>query len=774
MSIRFGQSLRSRLILAFMALVSLILVVGLASLASNRQMQEEVADLQAGIGTDLALLDLATLGLEIKGRWDPSGTFLAREVEVSPGVRRPKLRGPISAVDTAAGSFTLYGRVIRLLPSTEFSSTPADSGNSMDLKPGMRVEVTCDVDHDGRWSAREIRTRDVKDSDKIKGTATAWDIDGIAPESIDIHGLRVSTAPRSDRTPDSALRRIEIATQLMLALHDCRAIAHELVGRAAPDEESDASAQLDRDVLLPSSVSERLRRASENFSYYVVQAEETSSSGNESVDSSSRWVVHLGSLLAELDSQVDRLLELAPTPFKARSYMDEVFGPYLLSELQPVVHAYMNQSQEELSDQLEQLVARGDDTARLALWMSAVAAVAATILAFLMWRSISRPMHALHTAAKQLAQGRFDTRVSVPRQDEFGDLATAFNLMAAELARSTVSIGDLDNVFNSMAGALIILDGDGCIVRTNHAMQQLVQRESSELIGLPFDDICRAHDGESWRPSNPPGSDRGATILEREFVRADGTMVPISLAGAELQSHDGPDKGFVCVAQDLTERKLIEKRIRESLEEKELLLREVHHRVKNNMQIISSLLEMQADSVDDTRMLGPFAESRNRVRSMSLIHEQLYQSADLGNIDVRTYIEVLTAQLAQSFGNTKNVEIELQVEDLDLDIDQSLSCGLIINELVVNAYKHAFPDQHGGSIRVSLVRDAGGNALLSVSDDGQGLVDMLQSSNPEGLGTSLIRMLVKQLRGSMSVEGAGGAATRISFPLGSLTSRADS
>jgi PAS domain S-box-containing protein len=773
MPTRLGHSLRTRLVLAFMALVSLILVVGLGALSSNQKVQHEVADLQAGIGTDLARLDLSTLGLEIKGRWDPTGTFLAREVEVYPGVRRPKLRGPIQAVDSEGGSFTLYGQIIHVVETTQFPLSAAGQTKAAELQPGIRVEVTCDVDGEGTWAAREIWTREVKDSDKIKGTATAWDIDGIIPESLDIHGLHVTLALRSDLAPDSALRRIEIATQLMLALHDCRAVAHELVGRSAPEEESDASSQLDRDVLLPTSVTERLQRVAADFSYYVEQAADTGAVANESLESSARWVGRLAALVPKLDAHVNRLLRLASTPYKARRYMNDVLDPYLMAELQPVVHAYMNHSQEELSDQLERLVARSDDTTRFALGMTVVAAVAAIILAFLIWRSISRPIQALHKAARRLAQGRLDTRVILPQQDEFGDLASAFNLMASELARSTVSIGDLENVFDSMAGALVILDASGCIVRTNHATQQLVQRGSTELVGVPFADICRSENGESWRPATTPGSDGGGTILEREFVCADGTTVPVSLAGAPLRFSEGTADGFVCVAQDLTERKLIEERLRQSVGEKELLLREVHHRVKNNMQVISSLLEMQADTVGNADLAGPFAESQNRVRSMSLIHEQLYQSADLANIDVRTYIEVLTSQLAHSFGDARKVEIELEVEDLDLDIDQSLSCGLIINELVVNAYKHAFPDEQSGSIRVSLVRDEEGGALLSVSDDGRGLVETLKSSSRQGLGTSLIRMLVKQLRGPMSVDGADGADVRIHFPLHALTARAE-
>ncbi len=807
MAPRLGTSLRTRLILAFMALVSLILLIGLAALSINERMRDDVVELRAGIGSDLSQLPLASLGLEIKGLWDPSGTFIAREVEVHPGARRPKLRGTIQAVDDEAGTFTVYGRAIHVdeasdfqLPGGPFAATtskPAagrrakdaddDDGDPADLRgrdgmehlvAGARTEVTCDVDPSGRWWAREVRLRDVKASDKIKGTATAWDLDGEIPESLEIHGLHVTLSIKADATPDSALQRIETATQLTLALHECRGVAHELLGRAVPEAGADATSELDRDVELPTSVRDRLLQTARDFSYYLSRASSAGSVDDESLESSARWLDRLNAEVPTLDRHVARLLELAPRPAQARRYVDEVLDPYLMSGLQPLVHAYMKHSEEELDDQLEALVARSDDTAEFALVTSGVAVFAALVLAFLLWRSIHRPVTALHAAARQMAEGRLDTRVDVETEDEFGDLADAMNLMASELARTTVSMGDLDNVFDSMAGALVILDREGRIVRTNRATQELVGRPAAELLRLPFEAICRGADGAGWRDALAGDATAGsraasnghaasASAVELSFVRPDGSAVPVALAGAPLRADAaGQSEGFVCVAQDLSERKAIEEHIRKSLDEKELLLREVHHRVKNNMQVISSLLELQAAKAGDTADIGAFAESQSRVRSMALIHEQLYQSNDLANIDVRTYIEVLTAQLAHSFGRQSDVQIELEVEDLELDIDQSLACGLIINELVVNAYKHAFPGDQGGSIRVSLVRcTENGDACLTVSDDGRGLVESLKDSSRKGLGSSLIRMLVKQLRGEMDVDGAEGAAVRIRFPL---------
>lgn len=216
----------------------------------------------------------------------------------------------------------------------------------------------------------------------------------------------------------------------------------------------------------------------------------------------------------------------------------------------------------------------------------------------------------------------------------------------------------------------------------------------------------------------------------------------------------------MCVALDLTEQKQIQARLKESLGEKELLLREVHHRVKNNMQVISSLLAMQSTD-GDPAVIKKLEESQNRIRSIALIHEQLYRSTELSNINVRSYLEILTSQLLQSFGKSGAVRTEVEADEIELDIDQSMACGLIVNELVTNALKYAYPDERGGVIRVSLREHPGGERVLIVSDDGPGLPD--EPSGPPTLGMSLVKTLARQLRGRVETDGTKGTVVRVFF-----------
>ena len=769
-----GLSLRLRLVLAFMVLVALTLVVGLASLSITNSIRGEVEDLQSGVGTDLRGNDLANLELEIKGHWDPAGTFVASEVEARAGARRPKLRGAVQAVDRAARRFTLYGREIALVDDTNYVDVDLDGDGIEQVEAGMRVEVSCTVD-DGRWVARELELGDVKLTDKIKCTPTSWDIDGDPPESLEVHGLVVTLRPSGGPSPASALRRIEMATDLSLALHDCRSAAHELVGRTA------AAASGDVDLLGDeqpdeSGAADRLRRAVGEFHFALLG---TPAGGDGPVErpalppDAARWVAALADREPLLRSHVGKLLNLADDhPLAARRHLDDVLDPFLGDELQPIVNAFLRETEDELGDQLEDIVARGDDTTRIALYTTGAAMVIGLVLAFLVWRSVHRPVVALHDAARRLGAGHLDTRVDLPGGDEFGVLAQAFNRMAEALAVSTVSIGNLENIFDSMSGALLLLDRERRIARTNRAAEELLGYGAGELVGLAFDQVCATAEGDTWRPDLTDAAG-GPAVTECEMLRKDGSRVAASVSGSELRHADGASKGAVCVAQDLTAWKDAQHRIEASLAEKELLLREVHHRVKNNMQIISSLMEMQAMTCEDPAAMEPFVESQSRVRSMALIHEQLYQSDDLGQIDVRSYLSSLGSQLATAFGRSRPIELTAEVQDAPLDLDQCLACGLIVNELVVNAYKHAFPGDREGHIRILLRSVGEGLVELTVCDDGTGGDDGAsdQPRGGAGLGSSLVRTLARQLRGEMSVSREDGHCVTVRFPE-STTARA--
>lgn len=214
---------------------------------------------------------------------------------------------------------------------------------------------------------------------------------------------------------------------------------------------------------------------------------------------------------------------------------------------------------------------------------------------------------------------------------------------------------------------------------------------------------------------------------------------------------------------EVLERKNTEKQIKNALMEKEILLREIHHRVKNNLQIISSLIYLQSKKTKDNEINDAILEIYNRIRSMSLIHETLYQSKNLAEIDFNNYIKKLTNGLFRSYGiNTDDIKLKLRVNEVKLVIDTAISCGLIINELVSNSLKHAFPNSRKGEIHISLDSEDK-KVILMVSDDGTGLPDNLNIRKTDTLGLQLIRNLVKQLDGKLEFHSNNGAKFKISF-----------
>jgi len=222
---------------------------------------------------------------------------------------------------------------------------------------------------------------------------------------------------------------------------------------------------------------------------------------------------------------------------------------------------------------------------------------------------------------------------------------------------------------------------------------------------------------------------------------------------------------FTVVMRDITERKRAEDEIRASLREKEVLLREIHHRVKNNLQVITSLLRLQSREFQDERHIRAFKESENRIRSMALIHETLYQSDDLARVDFSYYINRLTSHLFRGYGvNAARIRLNVEAERLPLQIALAIPCGLIVNELVSNALKHAFPKGREGEIRVSLHSVNEKGVELAVSDDGIGIPEDAGSKDGGSLGLYLVKILVEdQLHGEIEVDRSKGTAFRITF-----------
>ena len=215
---------------------------------------------------------------------------------------------------------------------------------------------------------------------------------------------------------------------------------------------------------------------------------------------------------------------------------------------------------------------------------------------------------------------------------------------------------------------------------------------------------------------------------------------------------------------EVEERRITEEQLQVSLNEKEVLLKEIHHRVKNNLQVITSMLKLQSSQVDDPAVQIALQDSQNRVQSMALIHEKLYQSADLGVIDFAGYLESLANFLLRSYNpGEKQVCLRVEVQPVGLGIDAAVPCGLIVNELVSNALKHAFPNGNGGEVTIQLSSQENGQVELSIADNGVGLPENVDLENTPSLGLQLVNALVGQLEGSLELRRDQGTQYTLRF-----------
>jgi PAS domain S-box-containing protein len=322
--------------------------------------------------------------------------------------------------------------------------------------------------------------------------------------------------------------------------------------------------------------------------------------------------------------------------------------------------------------------------------------------------------------------------------------------------------------------AIIMMDDKGVTSFWNPAAEDIFGYTKEEAIGNELHVLISP---ERYREDYGKGmeefkdSGKGAAvgkILELTAKKKDDTEFPAELSLSAIQL-----KGrwnAIGIVRDITERKQAENRILESLEEKELLLREIHHRVKNNMQVISSLLDLQLGYLSDKQPHELFNESKNRIKSMALVHEKLYRSKDLAKINFSDYISTLINNLYMFYGvDIDRVALKLDMEEITLGIDTAIPCGLIINELATNSLKYAFPDNRDGEIKIALHmtgerhKDDRGY-VLTVGDNGIGLPENLDLKEIKTLGLHLVTTIVEhQLQGTYELHRTNGTEFHIRF-----------
>ncbi|MEM1172035.1 MAG: PAS domain-containing protein [Cyanobacteria bacterium P01_H01_bin.35] len=252
--------------------------------------------------------------------------------------------------------------------------------------------------------------------------------------------------------------------------------------------------------------------------------------------------------------------------------------------------------------------------------------------------------------------------------------------------------------------------------------------------------------------------------IEYRLRRADGEYRWVFNTGVPRFNLNNSFAGYIGSCIDISDRKQAETQIQNSLQEKEVLLKEIHHRVKNNLHIISNLLDLQSDYIEDEKVLELFGDSQNRIQTMALIHEQLYQSKDLGQIDFTEYIHTLMDNLLCSYSSRENIiNPIINAEHINLNLETAIPCGLIINELVTNSLKYAFPNGKNGEIGLELHQDEKEKIYLKIRDNGIGIPADFDWKNSSSLGLKLVRILSKQLKAEIEFDGSQGTVVSLIF-----------
>lgn len=306
---------------------------------------------------------------------------------------------------------------------------------------------------------------------------------------------------------------------------------------------------------------------------------------------------------------------------------------------------------------------------------------------------------------------------------------------------------------------LVTIGLDGKITDVNSSTEAVTGYSRHELIGTDFSSYFTEHDTaqEGYKEAFQKGSVRNYPL---EIQDKNGKSVPVLYNAATYKDESGKVIGVFAAARDVTELKKAEDKLKASLNEKELLLKEIHHRVKNNMQIISSLLSLQSKYIEDNSTIQILKESEVRIKAMSLVHESIYLSDNLSSIPFQSYIQRLVMDIIIHY-NAQWITPKFNIEDINFNIETAIPCGLIITELVTNSIKYAFLKKEG-EITVEFTREAD-KLKLTVSDNGIGLPEHLLHEKSNYLGLLLVEMLVNQLEGELKIDNANGTTFTIIF-----------
>jgi PAS domain S-box-containing protein len=373
------------------------------------------------------------------------------------------------------------------------------------------------------------------------------------------------------------------------------------------------------------------------------------------------------------------------------------------------------------------------------------------LLAIRISRTITKPVRALHKGSERIGHGNLDYKVGTDAQDEIGELSRSFDEMTSKLKYSRMMLENeiterkkaeevlrlYERIISSTNDHMSFINKDYIYQAVNLVYLKAHNKSLEEIVGHSVYELLGKELFENTVKHNLDRCLNGEEInyqawfdfssFGRRFM--DVSYYPYYETG-------GAVSGVVVSSHDITERKKAEHQIKEALKEKEILLQEIHHRVKNNMMVITSLLQLQSKGIKDKQYREMFSDSVNRINTMALIHEKLYRSKDMSNVNFDDYLKSMLNSMLLSYGSDPlKIELKTDVDNVSLGVNTAIPCGLIINELISNSLKHAFPKGNEGEIRVAMFTNNKAEIELTVSDNGVGIPENLdfRSNHFQGL-----------------------------------------
>ncbi len=316
-------------------------------------------------------------------------------------------------------------------------------------------------------------------------------------------------------------------------------------------------------------------------------------------------------------------------------------------------------------------------------------------------------------------------------------------------------------IINLMGQGLTVTDCEGRFEFVNPAYARLFGYETNDLVGKHPSDVTLPEFQAELAAQRKLRQSGKTSTYETSLLRADGSLAPVLITAVPRMYEESQLAGSIAVITDLTEQKKVEDQVRSLLHDKELLLREVHHRIKNNMNIITSLLNLQAEICDDDPAKLALQDASGRVQSMMVLYDKLYRSQDFSAVSIQDYIPALLEEVIRLFPQKDSITLKTQLDEIFLDAKLLSSIGIILNELASNSMKYAFPGRDG-NITVLVTRQ-GQKISIVYGDDGVGLPETFSIENSTGFGMQLVSMLVQQIDGSLSIESGNGTCFKIDF-----------